>query len=29
MQFLNNPFNPISSRTPFPFGRDYCILGEC
>ena len=23
------PFNPISSRTPFPFGREYCILGEC
>ena len=25
----NFPFNPISSRTPFPFGREYCILGEC
>ncbi len=23
------PFNPISSRTPFPEGRAYCILGEC
>ncbi len=23
------PFNPISSRTPFPHGRNYCILGEC
>jgi hypothetical protein len=23
------PFNPISSRTPFPYRRDYCILGEC
>ncbi len=22
------PFNPISSRTPFP-SRGYCILGEC
>ena len=25
----NYPFNPVSSRTPFPVGRDYCILGEC
>ena len=24
----NFPFNPISSRTPFP-ARGYCILGEC
>lgn len=23
------PINPISSRTPFPNGRDYYILGEC
>ncbi len=23
------PYNPISSRTPFPYGRDYSILGEC
>ncbi|MFP4366336.1 MAG: DUF4943 family protein [Bacteroidales bacterium] len=23
------PFNPLSSRTPFPYGRDYCYLGEC
>ncbi|MFV0606325.1 MAG: DUF4943 family protein [Niabella sp.] len=23
------PFNPISSRTPFPQGKDYCLLGEC
>lgn len=23
------PLNPISSRTPFPYGRDYLILGEC
>jgi len=23
------PFNPVSSRTPFPVGREYCILGEC
>ncbi len=23
------PTNPISSRTPFPQGRDYFILGEC
>ncbi len=25
----NFPLNPISSRTPFSFGRDYHILGEC
>jgi hypothetical protein len=25
----NFPINPISSRTPFPLGRDYFILGEC
>jgi len=25
----NFPINPISSRTPFPAGRDYFILGEC
>ncbi len=25
----NFPVNPISSRTPFPIGRDYYILGEC
>jgi hypothetical protein len=25
----NFPINPISSRTPFPEGRDYFILGEC
>ena len=25
----NYPFNPVSSRTPYPTGRDYCILGEC
>lgn len=25
----NFPLNPISSRTPFPYGRDYLILGEC
>jgi hypothetical protein len=23
------PLNPISSRYPLPFGRDYFILGEC
>ena len=23
------PINPISSRRPFPEGRDYFILGEC
>lgn len=23
------PYNPMSSRTPFPYGRDYSILGEC
>ena len=23
------PFNPISSRTSFPYGRNHCILGEC
>jgi hypothetical protein len=23
------PFNPVSSRTPFPYGRGYCVLGEC
>lgn len=23
------PINPISSRTPFPNGRDYFILSEC
>jgi hypothetical protein len=23
------PLNPISSRTPFPVGREYSILGEC
>ena len=23
------PFNPISSRTPYPYGRNYAILGEC
>lgn len=23
------PFNPFSSPTPFPNGRNYCILGEC
>ena len=23
------PLNPISSRNPFSFGRDYHILGEC
>ena len=23
------PYNPISSRTPYPYGRDYAILGEC
>jgi hypothetical protein len=26
---IDFPFNPVSSRTPFPLGRDYCILGEC
>lgn len=26
---INFPVNPISSRTPFPNGRDYFILGEC
>ena len=25
----NFPLNPISSRFPFSFGRDYYILGEC
>ncbi|WP_423129004.1 DUF4943 family protein [Gaoshiqia sp. Z1-71] len=25
----NFPLNPVSSRTPFPYGRDYLILGEC
>ena len=25
----NFPTNPISSRRPFPEGRDYFILGEC
>jgi hypothetical protein len=25
----NFPINPISSRTPFPEGREYFILGEC
>jgi len=25
----NFPVNPISSRTPFPNGRDYFILSEC
>lgn len=25
----NFPVNPISSRTPFPQGREYFILGEC
>lgn len=23
------PFNPMSSRTPFPVGRPYSLLGEC
>jgi len=23
------PVNPISSRSPFPLGREYYILGEC
>ncbi len=23
------PFNPISSRSPYPYMRGYCILGEC
>ena len=23
------PYNPLSSRYPFPEGRDYSILGEC
>ncbi|WP_460686974.1 DUF4943 family protein [Niabella aquatica] len=23
------PTNPISSRTPIPYGRDYFVLGEC
>lgn len=23
------PINPISSRTPFPQGREYFIIGEC
>lgn len=23
------PYNPLSSMTPFPAGRDYSILGEC
>jgi len=26
---LDFPANPISSRTPRPYGRDYFILGEC
>jgi len=26
---IDYPFNPISSRTPYPVGRNYCILGEC
>lgn len=25
----NFPLNPMSSRTPIPYGRDYLILGEC
>ncbi len=28
-QITNFPFNPISSRTPFPYNRQYLILGEC
>ena len=28
--FITNfPLNTISSRTPFPYGREYLILGEC
>jgi hypothetical protein len=26
---LNFPVNPMSSRTPVPYGRNYFILGEC
>lgn len=25
----NFPTNPVSSRMPFPYGRQYFILGEC
>lgn len=25
----NFPINPMSSRTPFPYEREYFILGEC
>jgi len=28
-QLTNFPVNPISSRTPFPYDRQYFILGEC
>lgn len=28
-QITSFPINPLSSRTPFPVGRAYSILGEC